>query len=163
MRPFIFIVTLASALFVAGQPAFGAVPSGAPESEAIKAVEGAPPVKAEPARKTCHLTGTVLCSEYGTRFKEDAQLVFITGGERFAAKVDQDTGAFNVELPCGVACEMRLEYADNGFSMGKLELSGGPEEHYMLEIYYPGSMLELVMEARRGKGGGTDFKLIKCK
>jgi len=114
------------------------------------------------AAPTCHISGRVYCSEYGTRYKEPVKLVFVApDGTRYAAPLGEVEGEFEADIPTGVSYMMRIEFSGNGFDVGGLGLPEGCNAcAKTVEIYHPGSMLELVWEARAGNGGGsTDFKV----
>ncbi len=112
----------------------------------------------------CHVSGRVYCSEYGTRYKEPVEVVLVCNGTRYRAPLGEVDGSFKTEVPVGAAYELRVEFSGNGFTLGHLDLTKDVSEcGKTIEIYHPGSMLELVWEARAGNGDGMDFKVSDAK
>ncbi|MBI5189414.1 MAG: hypothetical protein HZA22_01880 [Nitrospirae bacterium] len=110
--------------------------------------------------ESVQLLGRTLCSEYGTPHKGPLLALFVAGDFRRTAEINQDDGLFHVRLPAGHEYTFSIGMDGKSFKVGVFTLPAGGHSKKVLEIYHPGSMLELVWEARAGDDqGGTDFKL----
>jgi len=136
----------------------------APHSSRAAVQSAPPPIESRPASPgpvkrvaTCRLTGRVICSEYGTRYKEPLTLVFESADARYRADISNNDGGFSAMLPCNGSFTMRMEFGGNGFMVGPLDMPQGLAEGsaVTVEMRYGGSMLELVRDARAGSGEGT--------
>lgn len=99
----------------------------------------------------CVITGHVLCSEYGSRFDDLLELVFVSGDDRYSSGVSDTDGTFALLVPCGRTYVLRVEFDGKGFDVGDVavpEVSAGTL--YRMEVVHTGSYLELVRDVRNG-------------
>lgn len=153
----ILILTIALAISPVAAPA--SAPGGMPvikaDPEAAKAAK-----KRQKSAFTCRITGRVLCSEYGTRYKEPVVIVFVGEDYKYPAPLGEVDGSFQADLPANSSYTMRMEFKDKGFGIGKLDIpdikvAGCSRK---IDITHPGSMLELVWEIRDGQGPNVDVQ-----
>jgi hypothetical protein len=119
--------------------------------EAAVAETSPDPEPAKPALDdACRLKGVVVCSEYGARQKEDLMLILVDEqGYRHDAVIYKDDGTFYTRIPCSGTYTMRIELGEGGFELGTITLPAADDDAtYGLKIIHPGSMLELILEAR---------------
>lgn len=120
-------------------------------------------VPAGPSVTGCVVAGTLQCSEYGSRFRDTLMLVLVDEGGRFISSISDTNGSFALPVPCGGGFELRVEFADRGLSVGRIELPESPEGSvYTLEIRHSGSYLELVRDVRNGMDeDDITYRLVK--
>jgi hypothetical protein len=158
----ILILTIALAIIPAAAPA--SAPGGMPvikaDPEAAKAA-----ARRQKSAFTCRITGRVLCSEYGTRYKEPVVIVFVGEDYKYPAPLGEVDGGFQAELPANSSYAIRMEFKDKGFDIGSMDIPDIKEAgcSRKVEITHPGSMLELVWEIRDGQGPNVDVRLTDEK
>ena len=158
-----FSLVAAAALMRVDAPAPGPALASAPAEPSAVMPEPAPvPYPDKKPSVTCAVRGRLFCSEYGTRYKEPVMLVFVDGEKRYPVPFGEIDGGFEAHLPCAESYTMRIEFQGRGFEIGRLEVppkTGGGFRKF-IEIYHPGSILELIWEIRDGgTGAGMDVRL----
>ncbi len=103
----------------------------------------------------------MLCSEYGTRYKEQVVVVFVDGDEKYHAPLGEVDGSFQADLPANSSYTIRMEFKEKGYEIGHLAIPDIKEAgcSKKVEITHPGSMLELVWEIRDGQGPNVDLQV----
>jgi len=158
----ILIFTMLLAILPATAPA--STPGGMPvikaDPEAAKAA-----TKRQKSAFTCRITGRVLCSEYGTRYKEPVVIVFVDGDNKVTAPLGEVDGSFQADLPANSSYTIRMEFKEKGYDIGRLDIPDIKEAGCTkrIDITHPGSMLELVWEIRDGQGPNIDLKVTDEK
>jgi hypothetical protein len=155
------ILILTIALAISPTVAIASAPGGMPvikaDPEAAK--------KRQKSAYACRITGRVLCSEYGTRYKEPVVIVFVGEDYKYPAPLGEVDGSFQADLPANSSYAIRMEFKDKGFDIGRLDIPELKEAgcSRKVEITHPGSMLELVWEIRDGQGPNVDVRLTDEK
>jgi len=157
----IFIFTMVLAIFPAVAPA--SAPDVMPTIKADP--EAAKNSKRQKSGFRCHISGRVLCSEYGTRYKEPVFIVFVDGEEKYTAPLGEVDGSFQADLPASSSYTIRMEFKDKGYDIGHMDIPELKEAgcSKKIDIAHPGSMLELVWEIRDGQGPNVDLKVTDEK
>ncbi len=109
--------------------------------------------------------GRLHCSEYGTRYNSPIEMVFASGAESYAFPFGDQDGHFKGNIPRGATYLMRVEFKGRGLSAGKLAIpaNSGSIFNKSVQIYYPGSELELIYEIRNGSRDDIAVKLLDMK
>jgi hypothetical protein len=110
---------------------------------------------------TCHINGRVLCSEYGTRYKEQVVIVFVDGNDKYSAPLGEVDGSFQADLPANSSYAIRMEFKEKSYEIGRMDIPEMKDTGCTkkIEITHPGSMLELVWEIRDGQGPNVDMQV----
>jgi|GEM_PF-4390238 len=156
----IIVTAAVFAFFIAAAWAFASAPVELPAKPDSGMLQQAKKKKDGPS---CTVRGRLFCSEYGSRYKEPVAIVFNDGDDSYSTPAGEIDGSFAVSLPCGAVYTMRIEFQGKGFDTGQLavpdKVEGGIFNKF-IEIYHPGSLLELIWEIRDGGGVNTvDVKL----
>ena len=153
----ILMLTMALAIFPVHAPA--SAPGGMPVIKADP--EAAKKPKRQKSGFVCHINGRVLCSEYGTRYKEPVVIVFVDGDEKYPSPLGEVDGSFQADLPANSSYTIRMEFQEKGYDIGRLDITDIKEAgcSKKIEITHPGSMLELVWEIRDGQGPNIDVRV----
>jgi len=158
MKYAVFFLLLA-VLLVAISPVAGlaSAPAGMPIIKADP--EAAKKPKRQKSDFVCHINGRVLCSEYGTRYKEPVVIVFVDGDDKYPAPLGEVDGSFQADLPANSSYTIRMEFKEKGYEIGRMDIPEMKEAgcSKKIEITHPGSMLELVWEIRDGQGPNVDL------
>lgn len=152
----LLVVSVALGPVTAPASAPGGMPVIKADPEAAKAA-----AKRQKSAFTCRITGRVLCSEYGTRYKEPVVIVFVDGDEKYPSPMGEVDGSFQADLPANSSYTIRMEFKEKGFDIGRMDIPEQKESGCSrnIEITHPGSMLELVWEIRDGQGPNVDMKI----
>ena len=103
----------------------------------------------QPEIPECVITGRLLCSEYGSRFNDLLELVFVSGDERYSAGVSDTDGTFAMLVPCGRTYVLRVEFDGKGYGVGDIVVPvASAGTLYRMEVVHTGSYLELVRDVR---------------
>ncbi len=123
--------------------------------------EAAPKPKAE----MTEVQGRLHCSEYGTRYSSPIEMVFTSGADSYEFPFGDQDGHFRGSIPQGATYLMRVEFKGRGLDAGKLVIpaDAGPLFNKSIQLYYPGSELELIYEIRNGKHNDLAVKLQNMK
>jgi len=163
LRTFAHITALISILLMASRGWSAVahdVPPVAPPSlpPAVEAAEPEPEVVVP--ETGCRLKGVVVCSEYGARQKEDLVLILVDErGYRHDALIYKDDGTFYTRIPCSGNYTMRIELGDGAIELGEITLPpADTNSTYELRIVHPGSMLELILEARTSSESDLTYR-----
>lgn len=148
------LITLAAiaACFLFWGAPFAAIERGVPEPAVPAPGKPAQQVPAERlSAPECVVAGTLLCSEYGSRFKDTLMLVLVDGRDRYTSSISDTDGSFALLVPCGRSYELRVEFKDKAMSIGRIALPDAADGTvYNLELRHTGSYLELVRDVRNG-------------
>lgn len=160
MRIKVFVIVLAVLAFCA--PALAYVP-----------VETVPPVlppenrkpAPKPKAKMTEVSGRLHCYEYGTRYSSPIEMVFTNGADSYEFPFGDQDGHFKGNIPRGATYLMRVEFRGRGLDAGKLLIpaDAGPVFNKTVQIYYPGSELELIYEIRDTNRNDIAVKLRDMK
>ena len=158
MKFSVFLLAFLFLTFTLPMHAPASTPSGMPVIKADP--EAAKKPKRQKSDFVCHINGRVLCSEYGTRYKEPVVIVFVDGDEKHPAPLGEVDGSFQADLPANSSYTIRMEFKEKGYDIGHLDITDIKEAgcSKRIEITHPGSMLELVWEIRDGQGPNIDLQ-----
>ena len=120
-----------------------------------------PPAK-KPKPATCPVKGVLHCSEYGSRYKEPVLVVFVDAeGDKYNAAVNDKDGGFETLVPAGSSLKLLVEFQGKGIEIGRYDAPKvcKPDPEPAIDIYHPGSMLELIWEVRDGGYANVDVKI----
>jgi len=121
-------------------------------------VSGTPTATAQTAR----ITGMINCTEYGTPYKDSPQLILEGTTNKYYTQISSTDGTFYIEAPCGASYKLRVKFCSRSFGFGTMEVPACTPEglDLLLQVHYPGSMLEMVHWAESGRGvEGITFEL----
>ena len=115
----------------------------------------------KPKAEMTEVRGRLHCSEYGTRYSSPIEMVFVNGAQNYEFPFGDQDGHFSGNIPRGATYLMRVEFKGQGLDAGKLAIppDTGPRFNKSIQIYYPGSELELIYEIRDGHQNGLAVKL----
>ncbi|MHB8173686.1 MAG: hypothetical protein ACYDFU_04400 [Nitrospirota bacterium] len=153
----VFALVSLSASALAYVPSESAVPPVLPPEHRKSA--------AKPKADMTKVQGRLHCSEYGTRYSSPVEIVFTNGADSYEFPFGDQDGHFEGSVPHGATYLMRVEFKGRGLDAGKLEIpaKAGPEFNKSIQIYYPGSELELIYEIRDSKRNDIAVKLQDLK
>ena len=131
------------------------------EMPVIKADPNAAAVTKKPRSKfVCKVSGTLQCSEYGTRYRDPVYIVFDDGDDSYRAPVSEKDGAFEAAIPLGETYSVRVQFKDKSAEIVKLDCPlAEADTAKTVEIYYSGSELELVYDLRDVGRPSVDVKI----
>ncbi len=119
----------------------------------------------KPKARMTEVQGRLHCSEYGTRYSSPLEMVFTNGADSYEFPFGDQDGHFKGNIPRGATYLMRVEFKGQGLDAGKLAIppDAGPRFNKSIQIYYPGSELELIYEIRDGRHNDLAVKLQDMK
>ncbi len=82
-------------------------------------------------------------------------------GDKYTAAVNDKDGGFETKVPAGSSCKLLIEFQDKGIEIGAYNAPSDckPDPEPSIDIYHPGSMLELIWEVRDGGYANVDVKI----
>ena len=155
MKP--FALTVLCCLLLSGT----AMAYAPDEMPAIKAYpEAAAAAKKPKSKFVCRISGTLQCSEYGTRYRDPVYIVFDDGDDSYRAPVSEKDGSFEAALPLGETYSVRVQFRDKFAEVAKLDCPlAEADTSKTVEMYYSGSELELVYDLRDIGKPSVDVKI----